>query len=30
LRQGKIQWFGFAGAVLGTILVDCLFVVAAF
>jgi hypothetical protein len=30
LRQGKVHWFGFAGAVLGTILVDCLFVVAAF
>lgn len=30
LRQGKIHWFGFAGAVLGTVLVDCLFVMAAF
>jgi hypothetical protein len=30
LSRGKVQWFGFAGAVLGTILVDCLFVVAAF
>ncbi len=30
LRQGKVQWFGFAGAVLGTVLVDCLFVAAAF
>jgi hypothetical protein len=30
LRKGKIHWFGFAGAVLGTVLVDSLFVTAAF